>query len=75
MSKKIVLMFYLGFISVTAPTMVVSASLNNESSYSDSKSQSLHRGTENTDESQISFFVVPAVVVGLSLAFLFFNRK
>ena len=75
MSKKIMLMFYLGFISVTAPTMVVSATLNDGSSYNESKSQSSHRGTENTDESQTSFFVVPAIVVGLSLAFLFFNRK
>ena len=75
MSKKIVLMLYLGFISITAPTLAVSASLNNEGSYSESKSQSSHRGTENTDESQTSFFVVPAIVVGLSLAFLFFYRK
>ena len=75
MSKKIILMFYLGFISVTAPTMVVSATLNNESAYSQSKVQSLNRGTENTDESQTSFFVIPAIVIGLSLTFLFLNKK
>lgn len=75
MSKKIMLMFYLGFISVTAPTMVVSATLNDGSSYNESKDQSLHRGTENTDESQVSFFVLPAIVVGLSLAVFFLKRK
>ena len=55
--------------------MVVSATLNDGSSYNESKDQSLHRGTENTDESQVSFFVLPAIVVGLSLAVFFFKRK
>ena len=40
-----------------------------------SKSQSAYKGTENTDESQVSFFIIPAIVIGLSLMFLLFNRK
>ena len=75
MSKKIILMFYLSFISVTTPPIVVSATLNDGGSYNESKAQSLHRGTENTDESQVSFFVLPAIVVGLSLTFLILKKK
>ena len=35
----------------------------------------LRKGTENVDESQASFFVIPAVVVGIILIILFFKRE
>jgi len=43
--------------------------------YDESKDPTLRRGTENWEEPQNSFFIVPAVIVaGIALA-LFFNRK
>lgn len=47
----------------------------NNMGVSKSKSQSAYKGTENTDESQVSFFIIPSIVIGLSLMFLLFNRK
>jgi hypothetical protein len=43
--------------------------------YDEAKDPFLRKGTENVEESQINFFVIPAVVVGIILLFLFFNRK
>ena len=43
--------------------------------YDEAKAPFLRKGTENVEESQISFFVIPAVVVGIILLFLFFNRE
>lgn len=43
--------------------------------YDEAKDPFLRKGTENVEESQISFFVIPAVVVGIILLFLFFNRE
>jgi hypothetical protein len=44
-------------------------------SYDEAKDPFLRKGTENMEESQVSFFVIPAVVVGIALFFLFLNRK
>jgi hypothetical protein len=43
--------------------------------YDEAKDPFLRKGTENVEESQVSFFVIPAVVVGIILIFLFFNRE
>jgi hypothetical protein len=43
--------------------------------YDEAKDPFLRKGTENVEESQASFFVIPAVVVGIILIFLFFNRE
>ena len=43
--------------------------------YDEAKDPILRKGTEHVDESQASFFVIPAVVVGIILLFLFFNRE
>ena len=43
--------------------------------YDEAKDPFLRKGTENVEESQASFFVIPAVVVGMILLFLFFNRE
>jgi hypothetical protein len=43
--------------------------------YDEAKDPFLRKGTENVEESQVSFFVIPAVVVGIILLFLFFNRE
>ena len=44
-------------------------------SYDEAKDPFLRKGTENVEESQASFFVIPAVVVGIILLFLVFNRE
>jgi hypothetical protein len=46
-----------------------------ESPMTNPKTPFLRKGTENGEESQVSFFVIPAVVVGIILLFLFFNRE
>jgi hypothetical protein len=43
--------------------------------YDEAKDPFLRKGTENVEESPISFFVIPAVVVGIILLFLLFNRE
>jgi hypothetical protein len=43
--------------------------------YDESKDSALRRGTENWDQPQGSFFVMPAFIFGLILVFLFFNRE
>jgi hypothetical protein len=44
-------------------------------SYDESNDPALRKGTENWEEPQGSFFIIPAVVVGLIVIVLFFNRK
>ena len=46
-----------------------------EAAYDEAKDPILRKGTENVEESQISFFVIPAVAIGIALLFLFFNRE
>ena len=43
--------------------------------YDEAKDPFLRKGTENVEESQVSFFVIPAVVIGIILLFLVFNRE
>jgi len=43
--------------------------------YDEAKDPFLRKGTENEEESQVSFFVIPAVVIGIILLFLVFNRE
>ncbi len=43
--------------------------------YDESNDPALRKGTENWEEPQGSFFIIPAVVVGLIVIVLFFNRK
>lgn len=52
-----------------------SFAVKNESAYSEAKDPFLRKGTQNSEESQVSFFVIPAIVAGLSVIFLFFKRK
>lgn len=42
--------------------------------YDEKKDPALRRGTENTEQPQSSFFAIPALVIGILLAFLFFNK-
>jgi hypothetical protein len=44
-------------------------------SYDESNDPALRKGTENWEEPQGSFFIIPAVVIGLIVIVLFFNRK
>jgi hypothetical protein len=43
--------------------------------YDESKDPTLRKGTENEEESQISFFIMPTVTLGIALLFLFFRQK
>nr|WP_087146330.1 hypothetical protein [Crenothrix polyspora] len=43
--------------------------------YDASKDSALRRGTENRDEPQGSFFVVPAVIFGIIALLVFLNRE
>lgn len=49
--------------------------LKTEQSYSESKDTAIRTGTENWEQPQWSFFVVPGIFIGLALLVLFFNRK
>jgi hypothetical protein len=46
-----------------------------DATYDESKDPALRKGTENWEEPQGSFFVIPAVVVGIIALILFFNRE
>jgi hypothetical protein len=43
--------------------------------YDEAKDPALRQGTENWEESQWSFYVVPAVFIGVIALVLFFNKK
>jgi hypothetical protein len=43
--------------------------------YDETKDPALRRGTENWEQSQGNFWVIPAAVVGLILIVLFFNKE
>jgi hypothetical protein len=43
--------------------------------YDESKDPALRRGTENWEQPQGSFWVIPAAVVGVILLILFFNKE
>lgn len=42
--------------------------------YDEKKDPALRKGTENEEMPQGSFFAIPALVLGMALVFLFFNR-
>jgi hypothetical protein len=50
-------------------------SMKKGGSYDESNDPALRKGTENWEEPQGSFFIIPAVIVGLIVIVLFFNRK
>jgi hypothetical protein len=43
--------------------------------YDEAKDPALRKGTENWEEPQGSFFIIPAVIVGVIFVILFFNRE
>ena len=42
--------------------------------YDEAKDPALRKGTENWEEPQGSYFAIPALVIGVMAAILFFNR-
>ncbi len=52
-----------------------SFTVKNETVYNEAQDPFLRKGTQNTEETQVSFFVIPGIVAGICLAFLFFKRK
>ncbi len=49
--------------------------IENGVSYDESKDSTQRRGTENWEQSQSGFFVVPGVILGILALVLFFDRK
>lgn len=43
--------------------------------YDETKDPALRRGTENWEQSQQSFFIIPGIVFGIIAVFLLFNRN
>ncbi len=81
MNKKIILISIISLLLLAAPAsaaLAIDSSINKAQkklTYDESKDATLRRGTENWEQSQSSFFVVPGIflsVVGLAL---FFSRK
>ena len=81
MNKKIILTSIISLLFLAVPasaTLVIDSAINKAQkkiTYDESKEATLRRGTENWEQSQSSFFVVPGIflsVVGLAL---FFSRK
>ena len=81
MNKKIILISIISLLLLTAPAsaaLAIDSSINKvqkKLTYDESKDATLRRGTENWEQSQSSFFVVPGIfltVVGLAL---FLSRK
>jgi len=81
MNKKIILISIISLLLLAAPasaTLGIDSAINKAQkklTYDESKDAALRRGTENWEQSQSSFFVVPGIflsVVGLAL---FFSRK
>jgi hypothetical protein len=44
-------------------------------SYDASKDPALRRGTENWEQSQAGFFIIPGAVIGIVALLLFLNRE
>lgn len=81
MNKKIILTSIISLLLLVVPAsaaLAIDSSINKvqkKLTYDESKEATLRRGTENWEQSQSSFFVVPGIfltVVGLAL---FFSRK
>ena len=81
MNKKIILTSIISLLFLAVPasaTLVIDSAINKAQkkiTYDEAKDATLRRGTENWEQSQSSFFVVPGIfltVVGLAL---FLSRK
>ena len=81
MNKKIILTSIISLLLLVVPAsaaLAIDSSINKvqkKLTYDEAKDATLRRGTENWEQSQSSFFVVPCIflsVVGLAL---FFSRK
>jgi len=81
MNKKIILTSIISLLFLAVPAsaaLAIDSSINKvqkKLTYDEAKDATLRRGTENWEQSQSSFFVVPGIfltVVGLAL---FFSRK
>jgi len=81
MNKKIILTSIISLLLLVVPAsaaLAIDSAINKvqkKLTYDEAKDATLRRGTENWEQSQSSFFVVPGIflsVVGLAL---FFSRK
>ncbi len=53
----------------------ISFQVKRDQPYDETKDPALRRGTENWEEEQSSFFVIPAVIIGIIGLLIFFTRN
>ena len=90
MTKKLITTLSIVLLLGSTPIIGVSANSNidirelnlpqpfavkKEATYNEAKDPFLRKGTENEEESQVSFFIIPAVAVGIIFLFMLFNRE
>ena len=69
------LTLYKPFSLVTTLGFGNTLSVKLENGFDEAKGPAVRKGTENWEESQISFFIVPAVAIGIIALFLIFNKN
>ncbi|MFZ9610257.1 MAG: hypothetical protein ACO294_06105 [Methylococcales bacterium] len=81
MSKKLILTLIISLLLLGVPisgVLAIDGSINKSQQkniYDESKDANLRRGTENWEQSQSSFFIVPGIFLSLAGLALFFSRK
>jgi len=67
---------YANDLSLYKPFFLSDAmSIKLENGLGDAKDAATRRGTENWEESQTSFFIVPGIAIGIVALFFIFNRN
>jgi hypothetical protein len=64
-----------GLRSENKPNWPQQLTIKKDVPYEEPNDPALRRGTENWEQPQWSFFVVPGIFIGLALVVLFFNRN
>jgi hypothetical protein len=81
MSKKLILTLIISLLLLGVPisgVLAIDGSINKSQQkniYDESKDANLRRGTENWEQSQSSFFIVPSIFLSVAGLALFFSRK
>ncbi|MEY3107284.1 MAG: hypothetical protein RIT35_1462 [Pseudomonadota bacterium] len=81
MSKKLILTLIVSLLLLGVPisgVLAIDGSINKSQQkniYDESKDANLRRGTENWEQSQSSFFIVPSIFLSVAGLALFFSRK
>jgi hypothetical protein len=73
--KPFSLVTTLGFGNTFGLPLSNAMSVKLENGFNEAKDPAVRKGTENWEETQTSFFIVPAVAIGIIALFLIFNRN